>query len=291
MRRLAGEDARRRVARRARQRCLAPVELDGTRRNARTRSLRRFGSRSRGRTPVPVAPGVSDHGAGEHLALAHHDRRPRSGRTRSSSAMPASCERTSTRTAAPTTTSTPWRTGGGPLSPVRREVDAYFRGTLRAFETPADLSAVGDGLPAAGAGDATGRSRTASSVPTATWRPPRAPPAPAARREARSRAARSSCSFRATGWSTPGGASAATAVTTTGGGSCCCSRELSPVLPCVREKVERMTVRRVSLATLALLLGAMSCTADPTGGPTWTLPSPPRWPAAGTTRALPSGSR
>ena len=27
-----------------------------------------------------------------------------------------------------------------------------------------------------------------------------------------------------------------------------------------------MTVRRISLATLALLLGAMSCTAEPTGG-------------------------
>ncbi len=31
-------------------------------------------------------------------------------------------------------------------APVRREVDAYFRGTLRAFETPADLSAVGEGF-------------------------------------------------------------------------------------------------------------------------------------------------
>ena len=30
---------------------------------------------------------------------------------------------------------------------VRREIDAYFRGTLRAFETPADLSALGDGFP------------------------------------------------------------------------------------------------------------------------------------------------
>ena len=29
---------------------------------------------------------------------------------------------------------------------IRREVDAYFRGTLREFETPADLSAVGDGF-------------------------------------------------------------------------------------------------------------------------------------------------
>jgi methylated-DNA-[protein]-cysteine S-methyltransferase len=29
---------------------------------------------------------------------------------------------------------------------VRREVDAYFRGRLRAFETPADLSALGDGF-------------------------------------------------------------------------------------------------------------------------------------------------
>ena len=31
-------------------------------------------------------------------------------------------------------------------APIRREVDAYFRGTLRAFETPADLSAVGEGF-------------------------------------------------------------------------------------------------------------------------------------------------
>jgi methylated-DNA-[protein]-cysteine S-methyltransferase len=30
---------------------------------------------------------------------------------------------------------------------IRREVEAYFRGSLRAFETPADLSAVGDGFP------------------------------------------------------------------------------------------------------------------------------------------------
>lgn len=29
---------------------------------------------------------------------------------------------------------------------VRREIDAYFRGTLRAFETPADLSALGNGF-------------------------------------------------------------------------------------------------------------------------------------------------
>jgi methylated-DNA-[protein]-cysteine S-methyltransferase len=29
---------------------------------------------------------------------------------------------------------------------VRREVEAYFRGTLRTFETPADLSALGDGF-------------------------------------------------------------------------------------------------------------------------------------------------
>ena len=45
--------------------------------------------------------------------------------------------------------------GGGELdavddrsrtAPVRREVDAYFRGALQAFETPADLSAVGDGF-------------------------------------------------------------------------------------------------------------------------------------------------
>ena len=31
-------------------------------------------------------------------------------------------------------------------APIRREVEAYFRGTLRAFETPADLSALGDGF-------------------------------------------------------------------------------------------------------------------------------------------------
>lgn len=31
-------------------------------------------------------------------------------------------------------------------APVRREVDAYFRGRLRAFETPADLSAIGVGF-------------------------------------------------------------------------------------------------------------------------------------------------
>jgi len=29
---------------------------------------------------------------------------------------------------------------------IRREVEAYFRGTLRAFETPADLSDLGDGF-------------------------------------------------------------------------------------------------------------------------------------------------
>ncbi|HEX6579289.1 MAG TPA: methylated-DNA--[protein]-cysteine S-methyltransferase [Actinomycetota bacterium] len=31
-------------------------------------------------------------------------------------------------------------------APIRREVDAYFRGALRTFETPADLSAVGEGF-------------------------------------------------------------------------------------------------------------------------------------------------
>ncbi|HEX4941302.1 MAG TPA: methylated-DNA--[protein]-cysteine S-methyltransferase [Actinomycetota bacterium] len=31
-------------------------------------------------------------------------------------------------------------------APIRREVDAYFRGRLRAFETPADLSAIGEGF-------------------------------------------------------------------------------------------------------------------------------------------------
>lgn len=31
-------------------------------------------------------------------------------------------------------------------APVRREVDAYFRGALRAFATPADLSAIGEGF-------------------------------------------------------------------------------------------------------------------------------------------------
>jgi methylated-DNA-[protein]-cysteine S-methyltransferase len=31
-------------------------------------------------------------------------------------------------------------------APVRREVDAYFRGRLRVFETPADLSAIGVGF-------------------------------------------------------------------------------------------------------------------------------------------------
>jgi methylated-DNA-[protein]-cysteine S-methyltransferase len=32
-------------------------------------------------------------------------------------------------------------------APIRREVEAYFRGALRAFETPADLSALGEGFP------------------------------------------------------------------------------------------------------------------------------------------------
>ena len=32
------------------------------------------------------------------------------------------------------------------LTPVRREVDAYFRGTRRTFETPVDLSLVPDGF-------------------------------------------------------------------------------------------------------------------------------------------------
>ena len=31
-------------------------------------------------------------------------------------------------------------------APIRREVEAYFRGTLRAFETPADLSELGEGF-------------------------------------------------------------------------------------------------------------------------------------------------
>jgi O-6-methylguanine DNA methyltransferase len=31
-------------------------------------------------------------------------------------------------------------------APIRREVEAYFRGTLRTFETPADLTDVGEGF-------------------------------------------------------------------------------------------------------------------------------------------------
>jgi O-6-methylguanine DNA methyltransferase len=31
-------------------------------------------------------------------------------------------------------------------APIRREVEAYFRGSLRTFETPADLSETGDGF-------------------------------------------------------------------------------------------------------------------------------------------------
>jgi methylated-DNA-[protein]-cysteine S-methyltransferase len=31
-------------------------------------------------------------------------------------------------------------------APIRSEVEAYFRGALRTFETPADLSALGDGF-------------------------------------------------------------------------------------------------------------------------------------------------
>jgi methylated-DNA-[protein]-cysteine S-methyltransferase len=31
-------------------------------------------------------------------------------------------------------------------APIRREIDAYFRGSLRSFETPADLSAIGEGF-------------------------------------------------------------------------------------------------------------------------------------------------
>jgi methylated-DNA-[protein]-cysteine S-methyltransferase len=31
-------------------------------------------------------------------------------------------------------------------APIRREVEAYFRGVLRTFETPADLSGTGDGF-------------------------------------------------------------------------------------------------------------------------------------------------
>jgi O-6-methylguanine DNA methyltransferase len=31
-------------------------------------------------------------------------------------------------------------------APIRREVEAYFRGTLRTFETPTDLSDVGEGF-------------------------------------------------------------------------------------------------------------------------------------------------
>jgi methylated-DNA-[protein]-cysteine S-methyltransferase len=39
--------------------------------------------------------------------------------------------------------------GGGPGggAGARREVEAYFRGRLRVFETPVDLTAVGDGFP------------------------------------------------------------------------------------------------------------------------------------------------
>jgi len=32
-------------------------------------------------------------------------------------------------------------------APIRREIEAYFRGSLRAFETPTDLSELGDGFP------------------------------------------------------------------------------------------------------------------------------------------------
>ena len=82
----------------------------------------------------------------------HRRSRPRSVPSRSSPAMRASCERSSTRTAATTTTSTPSEDRRRTAS-IRREVDAYFRGTLRAFETPADLSASRRRIPAAGAGD------------------------------------------------------------------------------------------------------------------------------------------
>ena len=50
----------------------------------------------------------------------------------------------------------------GVRRPIRREVEAYFRGTLRAFETPADLSDwARDSL--GGCSRSSGRSRTASS--------------------------------------------------------------------------------------------------------------------------------
>jgi methylated-DNA-[protein]-cysteine S-methyltransferase len=41
------------------------------------------------------------------------------------------------------------RRGGRPPPPPPppREVEAYFRGRLRVFETPVDLTAVGDGFP------------------------------------------------------------------------------------------------------------------------------------------------
>jgi methylated-DNA-[protein]-cysteine S-methyltransferase len=35
----------------------------------------------------------------------------------------------------------------GKTAPIRREVQAYFAGTLRALETPADLSSLGEGFP------------------------------------------------------------------------------------------------------------------------------------------------
>ena len=46
--------------------------------------------------------------------------------------------------AQPTSTRTRIRAAS---APIRREVEAYFEGTLRAFETPADLAELGQGFP------------------------------------------------------------------------------------------------------------------------------------------------
>ena len=109
-------------------------------------------------------------------------------------------------------------------APIRREVEAYFRGALRVFETPADLSDVGDGFPR----------RVLEMVRTIPygqmWTYGDVAAAAGAARGGRAAGnalarCRSSCSSRAIGSSEPAPAWAATGDTVTVAGSCSGWRE------------------------------------------------------------------
>jgi O6-methylguanine-DNA--protein-cysteine methyltransferase len=104
---------------------------------------------------------------------------------------------------------------------IRREVDAYFRGRLHVFETPVDLSSVGDGF-------ARRALEVVHTIPYGElW----------TYGDVAGGAARSSCSSRATASSVRVRRSAATGVTTTAVGSSFASRVHSPVLRRTHEKV------------------------------------------------------